>query len=175
MSAIAASEDRVPFVIGACLFALALRPVGYAGTAITLAAGVAGAVLGSEAIKRARATTWAAVTVAGVAAFAFVRFAGHALPARLTAVGIGASVLAAVAEELFFRRLLYSRLERWGPAAAVTGAAAAFALVHVPSYGIAAAPIDLAAGLVLGWQRWATGSWTAPAATHVFANLVQIV
>jgi hypothetical protein len=36
-------------------------------------------------------------------------------------------------------------------------------------------PIDFAAGLVLGWQRWATGTWTAPAATHVFANLWAVL
>jgi membrane protease YdiL (CAAX protease family) len=118
---------------------------------------------------------WVFVAVGGMALFALVRFAGHALPVRLTAFGIAASVGAAVAEELFFRRLLYARLVRWGPLAAVVGAAAAFALVHVPAYGIGAAPVDFAAGLVLGWQRWATGSWTAPAATHVFANLIQIV
>jgi hypothetical protein len=33
-------------------------------------------------------------------------------------------------------------------------------------------PLDLAAGLIFGWQRRATGSWTAPAATHVIANLL---
>lgn len=168
-------EDRTPFVVGACLLALALRPAGYAASAITLTVGVVGAVAPAGAVARAARGAWVLVTVTGIAAFALVSFAGHSLPVRVTAFGVIASIAAAIAEELFFRRLLYSRLERWGPSAAVVGAAAAFAIVHVPSYGLAAAPLDFAAGLVLGWQRWATGSWTTPAATHVFANLVQIV
>ena len=168
-------EDRTPLVAGACLFALALRPVGYGATAITLTVGLVGAVAAVDITGRAEARVWTVVTVAGMAAFAAVRLAGHAPPVRMTVFGVVASVAAAVAEELFFRRLLYSRLERWGPVAAVVGAAIAFAAVHVPGYGVGAAPVDLAAGLVLGWQRWATGSWTSPAATHVFANLVQIL
>jgi len=167
-------SDRTPLVVAACLLALVLRPLGYAGTAVTLAVGVAGAAVPVNA-GGARRRVWTMVTLVGMAAFALVGFGGHALPARTTAIGIAASAAAGVAEELFFRRLLYSRLERFGPAAAVAGAAALFALVHVPAYGTAALPVDVAAGLVLGWQRWATGSWTAPAATHVFANLIQVV
>ena len=51
----------------------------------------------------------------------------------------------------------------------------AFALVHLTVYGAWVLPIDLAAGLVLGWQRWATGSWRAPAVTHAFANLLVVI
>jgi membrane protease YdiL (CAAX protease family) len=47
-----------------------------------------------------------------------------------------------------------------------------FAAVHLPLYGAGALPLNLAAGVLLGWQRWATGSWTAPAATHAIANLL---
>jgi membrane protease YdiL (CAAX protease family) len=168
-------EDRTPFVIGVCLLALALRPVGYAASGITLTVGVVGAIAPGGTVARAARSTWVLVTAGGMAAFALVSLAGHSLPVRVTAFGIVASIAAAIAEELFFRRVLYARLERWGPSAAVIGAAAAFAMVHVPSYGLAAARLDFAAGLVLGWQRWATGSWTAPAATHIFANLIQIV
>jgi membrane protease YdiL (CAAX protease family) len=39
-------------------------------------------------------------------------------------------------------------------------------------YGVGVLPLDFAAGLIFGWQRRATGGWTAPAATHVFANLM---
>jgi membrane protease YdiL (CAAX protease family) len=82
---------------------------------------------------------------------------------------------AGVAEEAFFRRLLYGRLLRWGPAVAVTVSAVAFGLMHVPLHGVAALPIDLGAGLLLSWQRWASGSWAVPAATHAFANLVVVL
>jgi membrane protease YdiL (CAAX protease family) len=82
---------------------------------------------------------------------------------------------AAVAEEAFFRRLLYARLLRWGAAAAVVVTAAAFGLMHVPLHGAAALPVDLGAGLLLSWQRWASGSWAVPAATHALANLVVVL
>jgi membrane protease YdiL (CAAX protease family) len=84
-------------------------------------------------------------------------------------------VAAGIAEELFFRRFLYAALLRRGAAAAVAGSALAFALVHIAAYGTRVFPLDLGAGLVLSWQRWATGSWTAPAASHVAANLMTIL
>ena len=49
-------------------------------------------------------------------------------------------------------------------AVVVVGSALLFAAVHVPLYGVAALPVDLGAGLLLSWQRWASGTWTVPAA-----------
>jgi membrane protease YdiL (CAAX protease family) len=83
--------------------------------------------------------------------------------------------LAAVCEEAFFRRLVYGGLVRYGAIAAVTGSAFLFALVHVPLYGPAVFFVDLGAGLVLSWQRWASGDWGASAATHVTANLLAVL
>jgi len=83
--------------------------------------------------------------------------------------------LAAVSEELFFRRLVYGGLVRFGPAIAIGGSALLFAALHVPIYGPAVFWVDLGAGLLLSWQRWASGGWGAPAATHVVANLVAVL
>ena len=58
---------------------------------------------------------------------------------------------------------------------AVIGSAVLFAAIHVPLYGIAVLPVDLGAGLMLSWQRWATGTWTVPAATHAAANVLATV
>ena len=55
------------------------------------------------------------------------------------------------------------------------GSALLFALVHVTVYGWWVLPIDLAAGLVLSWQRWATVSWTVPPVTHLLANLLVVL
>jgi membrane protease YdiL (CAAX protease family) len=82
---------------------------------------------------------------------------------------------AAVAEELLFRRLAYAALARRSETLAVVGTAAAFALIHLPLYGVAALPVDLGAGLLFSWQRWAAGSWTVPAATHAAANLLAVI
>ena len=117
------------------------------------------------------------VVVLGVVAFASVRLASLLPVSEPTATGIGIAVVAAFAEELFFRRFLYGVIVRSGagPAVAIAVCAVAFAVVHIPAYGTAKLPINLAAGVLLGWQRWATGTWSAPAATHMAANVMSLV
>jgi membrane protease YdiL (CAAX protease family) len=117
----------------------------------------------------------AALAVGGLAIGGAAVVAGPAAPFPAAAWTLPLSLLAAVAEEALFRRVAYAQLARRGPVVAVAGAAALFAVVHVPLYGLAALPVDLGAGLVFGWQRWATGSWTAPAATHGLANVVAVL
>ncbi len=101
--------------------------------------------------------------------------AGTPVPVPWGAWALPIALLAAVAEEALFRRVAYGGLERWGTTAAVIGSALLFALVHVPLYGTAALPLDLGAGLLLSWQRWASGTWTVPAATHAAANLLAVL
>jgi membrane protease YdiL (CAAX protease family) len=97
------------------------------------------------------------------------------IPLPAGPVTIAMNTLAAMAEEAFFRRLVYGGLLRWGAATAIAGSALLFALVHVPLYGPAVFWVDLGAGLVFSWQRWACGDWRAPAATHAFANLMAVL
>lgn len=101
--------------------------------------------------------------------------AGSPVPALWTSAALPLSLLAAVAEEALFRRVLYARLLRLGAVAAITITAVVFAVVHLPAYGTAAIPVDLGAGLLFGWQRWASGTWTAPALTHGAANLLAVL
>lgn len=78
----------------------------------------------------------------------------------------------AVAEEAVLRGTLFSMLqESHGAALALIATTVAFALIHVPLYGWSVVPIDLAAGLVLGGLRLMTGSASAPAISHVIADL----
>jgi membrane protease YdiL (CAAX protease family) len=107
----------------------------------------------------------------GLAAIA----AGPSAPLPVAGTAVALSLLAAVAEEALFRRAAYSALERHGPGLAIATTALLFAAVHVPLYGVAAFPVDLGAGLLFGWQRHATGSWSVPAATHAAANLFAVV
>jgi membrane protease YdiL (CAAX protease family) len=124
--------------------------------------------------ERPGAAWWWGVTAAGLAAFALARvMLGPGLPATTGAFATVSVCAAAVAEEAFFRRLIYGWLDRWGALAAIAGSAGAFALVHVPAWGTRSWPTNLAAGALLGWQRWAAGTWTAPAATHAAANLLM--
>jgi membrane protease YdiL (CAAX protease family) len=127
---------------------------------------------------RAAAPVWAIMGVGAVAVLAAAvagSLPGPALPipggVRVLALVVGA----AVAEEAFFRRLLYGRLLRWGAPVAVIGSAVAFGIMHVPLHGVAALPVDLGAGALLSWQRWASGSWAAPAATHALANVLAVL
>jgi membrane protease YdiL (CAAX protease family) len=124
-------------------------------------------------IRRVSPTVASIVGVAALGGAAIV--AGPAVPLPAAGWVLPLSLLAAVAEEALFRRVAYPRLERWGAVVAVAGSATLFAAVHLPLYGVAAVPVDLGAGLLFGWQRWATGSWAAPAATHAAANLVAVL
>lgn len=127
----------------------------------------------SIAAPRVGAVAAFAVGLAAIAGAAAA--AGTPVPFAASAWILPVSILAAVAEEALFRRVAYGALERFGAIAAVVGSALLFAAVHAPLYGIAALPVDLGAGLLFGWQRWATGSWTTPAATHAVANVVAVL
>jgi hypothetical protein len=124
------------------------------------------------------AGTWAtaSVVLVGVVAFGAGRalVGGHP-PTSATAFLIITNSLAAVAEEAWFRRLCFGLLAPAGTGFAVVGSAVLFAAVHVSIYGYWVLPLDLAAGLLLGWQRSATGSWAAPAVTHVIANVLVVL
>ena len=126
-----------------------------------------------------RPGTGAAVPVLAVGIGAFVvgrvLTAGSPAVPPATAFVIGLNTLAAVAEEAFFRRLVYGALLAGGPTAALAGSAVLFAAVHVTVYGLWVLPLDLAAGLLLGWQRQVTGSWIVPAVTHAVANLLVVL
>lgn len=122
-----------------------------------------------------RGSGGAGVLLVGVGAFAVARLVGGGEPvATATARVVVLSSLAAVAEEAFFRRLVFAALARHGEAVAVVGSAAVFAVCHVTVYGSWVLPIDLAAGMLLGWQRAASGGWRVPAVTHVVANVLAV-
>jgi membrane protease YdiL (CAAX protease family) len=128
---------------------------------------------GAAAVRLRRPAGVLALGIAAVAAAALLARPVPPLPGGTVALGLG--LLAAVAEEALFRGALYALLERRGALLAVGVSASVFALVHVPSYGLAALPVDLGAGLLFGWQRWASGRWTVPAATHAAANLLAVI
>lgn len=111
------------------------------------------------------------VLVTGASIFLIGRIAMTGTPVgSMTVTALALNSLAAVAEEIWFRRVAFAWLAPAGRWVAIVGSAALFAAVHVTTYGIWVLPLDLAAGLVLAWQRDATGSWGIPAITHVVAN-----
>lgn len=150
--------------------ALAARVVGPGSVWVLAAAGIVGLLLPHH--RDAPRLHPAACLLIGAGAFMVASRAAADPPVPMWWWGVFAAVLAGVAEEAFFRRAAYAWLSRWGAGVAITVTASAFALVHVRVYGPQILPLDFAAGLVLGWQRWASGSWSVPAATHVMANLL---
>jgi membrane protease YdiL (CAAX protease family) len=174
--AVARWEPAVPVVAG-CLLLLVRphgSPVALAGIYGLLCAMALFAPLPGRAD---RIVPPAAALAVGFAAVSLAPLVVGPVPAvrAVGALAIALNTGAAVAEEALFRRLLYGRLERWGPVVAIGLSAIAFGAVHVPRYGWAALPVDFGAGLLFGWQRWATGGWGVSAATHAWANFVTVV
>ncbi len=170
-----------PVIIAVGCVALAARPAAsLEGLLVIVAVGVAGVLVPLPPVSSERSAgepalrQWLIVFGLGAAAFVIARRLATPVHAPSTLIAAGATALAALAEEAFFRRLAYGWLAKWGAAVAVVGAAIIFALVHIPGYGTRVVPLNLAAGLLLGWQRWASGGWSAPALTHALANLLQI-
>jgi membrane protease YdiL (CAAX protease family) len=165
--------------VAAAVPVLAAGYLAMAATALSVPA-PAGEGAAGRAVHAWRSATpplgWAAPLGIGLAAVAAAGMvAGPAPDPRVGAAAAGLGLLAAVAEEALFRRLLYLRLlARYGTVVAVLGSAILFALVHLPAYGTAALPVDLGAGLLLSWQRFASGRWTVPAVTHAVANLLAV-
>ena len=171
-AATALRRDRLSVVLVLALASLAFRGVATWSFVVPVLAAVGVLAAQARAGEAAERWTWMLVTGSGIAACAVVRAALPGVPMHATMLGVAASVAAAVAEEIVFRRGLYGALERWGPIVAVVASAIVFGLVHAPMYGWAVVGVDVGAGLVFGWQRWASGTWTSPAATHVAANLL---
>ena len=157
-----------PFVDAApgtrtALFAASYLTIGLASLAVPLER------------DRARMSPCLALLLGLGAVVAAASVSGSPVPLPWSAAALPLSVLAAVAEEALFRRLLYARLEPFGTIAAIVGSAVLFGLVHVPAYGLSALAVDVGAGLLFGWQRWASGTWTVPAATHAVANALVVL
>jgi membrane protease YdiL (CAAX protease family) len=125
---------------------------------------------------RASNATVLYVLIAGTLVFLLGRLlkAGQS-PMPATPLLISLNTLAAVGEEALFRRVAFDALLPAGPIAAIGGSALLFGLAHVTVYGWWAFPLDVAAGILLGWQRWASGSWGVPAITHALADLLVVV
>ena len=160
----------------ALLLARVLVPGAIARPAALLTILYAAVLLGSIAVPLTRAPRparpWPAMVVGAAAVAASVLVTGPPAPLRLVALALPMNAFAAVSEEALFRRLLYGKLEHFGAPAAIGVTAVAFAAIHLPLYGVVSLPLDLGAGLLFSWQRFESGSWAAPAATHVAANVL---
>jgi membrane protease YdiL (CAAX protease family) len=147
-----------------------------------LAAPVAAATVGRFPSPRRHAAAVAA-GLAGAAVLAagpLVRHLagpGPVLPLERLPVWAAAVTGVAVAEEVLLRGVLWRAVLNSSPGpdrapwAALGVTTVAFAVLHVPFYGVGSLPVNLAAGLLLGGLRQWTGTVTAPAVAHLAADL----
>src|SRR3989442_14081567 len=164
-------------VLAAGWLALFMRPVATAaGWGVIVAVGALGilAPAGQDG-PRAGRVWWIGVVAVGVAAFTAARMLAMHAPVPGTLLAFVATSIAAVSEEAFFRRVVYGWLARWGDGVAVVGAATAFAARHLRGDGLWGLPGDLAAGLLLGWQRWGTGRLASAAALDAHVQRLRSV
>jgi membrane protease YdiL (CAAX protease family) len=166
----------IPAAVALGCVALAARSTSLVAMAPTVAIGVLGLVgtVGKRHVEHASRARIVGVTLLGVGAVALVRAIAPPIHAVYTGEAFAANIVAAIAEEAFFRRFVYGWLAARSEGFAIVGAAALFALIHVPIYGFGVLPIDFAAGLLLGWQRRESGTWMSPAVTHIVANILQM-
>lgn len=164
--------------------AVALRAdLGGAGVAHSIPAGLAFAavLLALTVLSGVRVRlSWGALAwgVAGGAVLCgplllrSVLWPGPAAPRSGFWLWAAAVTVVVLAEELFLRGALFEAVtELAGVGAAVLAGAVGFALLHVPLYGWKVVPLDLVVGVILGELRRASGSPTAPAVTHLSADV----
>lgn len=122
-----------------------------------------------------------ALVVARVEASLGLQIAGplaHLVDAELGMAGVlmvllASAVLGPLGEELLFRGALQPWLrERHGPAVAITGAAAIFALMHVQHGAAMVVPFVL--GAVFGWSRERGGTVAAAVIVHGLFNAASV-
>mgnify|MGYP000480613986 CR=1 FL=1 len=87
------------------------------------------------------------------------------MPARVALYVVGGG-LGPVAEEIFFRGILYGYLRRWGMVPAMLVSTAVFAMMHT-----AAGVTQVVGGILFAAAYEAEGSLAAPITIHVLGNL----
>ena len=166
----------IPAAVALGCLALASRSMSFLAIGPTVAVGALGVLgaVGTKDVSRVSRLRFVVVTLVGVTTVGLVRVISPPLHAAYGPAGFTANIIAAIAEEAFFRRFVYGWLAARSDGLAIVGAAALFALIHIPAYGVGVLPIDFAAGLLLGWQRRESGTWMSSGVTHVVANILQM-
>jgi membrane protease YdiL (CAAX protease family) len=157
-------------VIPKTLAGVRLLPPAHLGRSILLG-------LGLSVPAWVGATLLSAIVTVLLGAFGFKETPGPAeqvvQQGDPTVVLVAFLVVAPIAEELFFRGVVYNAWEReWGPRVALYGSAALFAAIHTSLFALA--PIFLL-GLTLALVYRATRSLPASMALHAGFNTISVI
>ncbi|MGZ4119798.1 MAG: hypothetical protein ACXVQS_03975, partial [Actinomycetota bacterium] len=120
-----ARRFAIPAAVALGCAALAARSPSLVATLPTVAVGVVGlaGVVAPRDVEHPSRARIAGVTLVGVAAVVAVRAIAPPIHAVYTGAAIAANIVAAIAEEAFFRRFVYGWLAPRGDAVAIAGAA----------------------------------------------------
>lgn len=113
--------------------------------------------------------------LAGAALFLALPVGAHQGPWHGPTLFLPLAAATSFGEELAARGLVFGLLEPAGAGIAIGGSALFFGAMHALLYPVASLPLLLAAGLVLGYLRWASRGCLAPATAHVLTNVVAAV
>ena len=144
-----------------------LPSIGLAGAKI--ASGLRRGLIWSAGFGLASALGFAVLYLAGIDLLTLLKVR---LPGRLSEILIFfliGGIVGPIAEELFFRGMLYGFLRRWGVVVAIVASTGVFVLAHPISQGF---PIPQAAGgIVFALAYEIEGSLITPIVIHVLGNL----
>lgn len=133
----------------------------------TLPAGLRRGLLWSAAFALVAAAAFAVLAALGGQPLALIRSSLPRQPQQLVLLFAVGGLIAPIAEEIFFRGVLYGFLRRWGAPVAVVVSTAVFVTLH-PSPGL---PVtQLAGGLVFAIAYEVEGNLAVPILIHVLGN-----
>lgn len=131
-------------------------------------------VLGLLAVSQALDSCVSLLGLQGFGALDHInRVIGRASGGMLALLTVAVALGPGVAEEMFFRGYMQTRLaQRYGPALAIAVAAACFGLLH---FDLLHTPVAAVLGVFLGWTVERTGSIVPAMVAHVVNNLVAVL
>jgi membrane protease YdiL (CAAX protease family) len=142
-----------------------LAPIGLSSS--TLSQGLLRGLLWSAGFGLAAAAGFAVLSLLGGQPFALVKSNLPRQPQKIVLLFIVGGLIAPVAEEIFFRGVLYGFLRRWGAPVAILVSTAVFVTLH-PTAGLSVT--QLVGGLVFAVAYEIEGNLVVPIAIHVLGN-----
>jgi membrane protease YdiL (CAAX protease family) len=135
---------------------------------------VALAIVGVLAVSQALDALVGLLGFSGFGALDYInRVIGRASAGWLAVMVVMLAVGPGVAEELFFRGFMQTRLvQRWGAVAGVAIASACFGFIH---FDLVHTPVAALLGVYLGWVTERTGTIVPAMAAHFVNNLVALL
>jgi len=112
---------------------------------------------------------WFALHMAGVDFLAMIRMGLPQEAQTLVLLFLVGGIIAPVAEEIFFRGLIYGFFRRWGVAPALLMSTLLFVLPHAPGRGLPVTQIVGGFIFALSYER--EGNLLVPITIHVLGNL----